>query len=174
MSKRQKLVTLASLQDIKSLNNFLKVNCQLHFKTLQNLFNYTDWKKLSEYTLISVQVFNRRRPGEIQRILVEDFKKYQSVDMEADEELLSSISEELLKSAVDYVRFAIRGKLGRDVPVLLNRDFLECIQILIKYRNEAGVPPKNPYLFALFLKAVSQPLSSILSTNISHISQTAY
>jgi len=53
------------------------------------------------------------------------------------------------KIAERYVRFCIRGKLGRTVPVLLSQDLFECINLILKFREEAKVPTKNPYIFGL-------------------------
>jgi len=48
-----------------------------------------------------------------------------------------------------YVRFLIRGKLGRSVPVLLDYEMKSCINLLLQYRKEANIPEGNPYIFAL-------------------------
>lgn len=50
---------------------------------------------------------------------------------------------------MEYVRFLIRGKLGRSVPVLLDCEMKSCIDLLLQYRKEAKVPEGNPYIFAL-------------------------
>lgn len=47
------------------------------------------------------------------------------------------------------MRFLIRGKLGRAVPVLLDCEMKNCIDLLLQYRKEANIPEKNPYIFAL-------------------------
>ncbi|KAL6255629.1 hypothetical protein P5V15_012877 [Pogonomyrmex californicus] len=51
--------------------------------------------------------------------------------------------------AKKYVRFLIRGKLGRSVPVLLDCEMKKCTDLLLRYRKEANIPDKNPYIFAL-------------------------
>jgi len=48
-----------------------------------------------------------------------------------------------------YVRFLIRGKLGRSVPVLLDYEMKNCINLLLQYRKEANISEGNPYIFAL-------------------------
>ncbi|XP_025267032.1 uncharacterized protein LOC105253043 [Camponotus floridanus] len=53
------------------------------------------------------------------------------------------------KIAEKYVRFCIRGKLGRTVPVLLTNELFDCITLILKYREKANVPKKNPYIFGL-------------------------
>lgn len=43
--------------------------------------------------------------------------------------------------------FSIRGKLMRTVPVILHSQLLECLQMILKYRSNAKVSSKNPFLF---------------------------
>lgn len=47
------------------------------------------------------------------------------------------------------MRFLIRGKLARGVPVLLHKDIVDCVDLIIKFRSIAGVPDKNPYVFGI-------------------------
>lgn len=58
-----------------------------------------------------------------------------------------ALSAEDRKIAEKYVRFCIRGKLGRTVPVLLSSDLF--ITIILKYREKANVPKNYPYIFRL-------------------------
>lgn len=45
--------------------------------------------------------------------------------------------------------FAIRGKLMRTVPVILYSELVECLQIILKYRNNAKVTSKNLFLIGI-------------------------
>lgn len=73
-------------------------------------------------TLTSVHVFNRRRSGDIERILLDDFQNYEKVNKNMNSDIYDSLSKENRKIAERYVRFCIRGKLGCTVPVLLSND----------------------------------------------------
>jgi len=42
------------------------------------------------------------------------------------------------------VRFCIRGKLGRTVPIILDELNLECAKTFLQLRNKAKVHSKNP------------------------------
>lgn len=53
------------------------------------------------------------------------------------------------KAAGKYVRFVIRGKLGRTVPVILNDNLLECVKLILHFRGNANVWAENPYVFGL-------------------------
>lgn len=59
------------------------------------------------------------------------------------------MSIENRKIAEKYVRFCIRGKLGRNVPVLLSNELFDCVTLILKWRKETNVPSKNPYIFGL-------------------------
>lgn len=47
------------------------------------------------------------------------------------------------------MRILLRGKLARPVPVLLDREMKDCIDLLLQYRKEANIPEGNPYIFSL-------------------------
>lgn len=93
-SNRYQLHELPSLEDIKLLHNFLLTNRRLAFQRLNNKFTYDNWRQLAEYTLISVQVFNRRRAGEIERIIIDDYKHQESINEQTNPDLYESLSPE--------------------------------------------------------------------------------
>lgn len=66
-----------------------------------------------------------------------------------EDELYKRLPEKEKKSALKYIRFTIRGKLNRNVPVLLNAKMKETIEVILKYRKLARVSSKNPYIFGL-------------------------
>ncbi|XP_077270902.1 uncharacterized protein LOC143902074 isoform X2 [Temnothorax americanus] len=143
--KRQKKTILPRTSDIKSLTDYLKRKLEANIEILSKEFSYEVWKSLAEVTLIAIQVFNRRRAGETERILINDYKNYECACG------TSTTCKTSVKSdkTHNYVRFTIRGKLNRTVPVLLDTQMLKSIQLLLQFRKDAQVPSKNPYLFGL-------------------------
>ncbi|KYM96449.1 hypothetical protein ALC62_12893 [Cyphomyrmex costatus] len=146
--KRHK-VQLPSMEDIKTLYTHLKEKRIEACTALKQFFSFDNWLSLTEATLTSVHVFNRRRAGEIERTLIEDFKTYERINKNMYSDMYTSLSAQNKKIAERYVRFSIRGKLGRTVPVLLPNDLLECINLILQFREEAKVPKQNPYVFGL-------------------------
>ncbi|KAG5875285.1 hypothetical protein JTB14_035926 [Gonioctena quinquepunctata] len=71
--QRQKRTLLPSTEDIKKLNNYLTNLRKNALEQLKRGFCDEVWLNLNETTLSSVQLFNRRRAGEVERILIEDF-----------------------------------------------------------------------------------------------------
>jgi len=139
---RQKNIVLPSMDDIKTLNAYLKEECMKALKSLQEVgFSMQAWRILSETTLVSTMMFNRRRAGELERMLIENLKTSTTISKEDAPELYKSLSK--------YMRITIRGKLGRTVPVLLHKEILECMKTIVHYRKYAGVSEINPYVFGI-------------------------
>lgn len=141
--KRLKNVVLPSLNDIKIFNSYLKIERTKALKFLEtNGFSIEAWRILAETTLLSIMIFNRRRAGELERVLIENLENCAAVSQEEALELYKSLSQ--------YKRIIIRGKLERTVPVLLHEEILKSVQMIVKYRKEAGVPENNPYIFGTY------------------------
>lgn len=85
----------------------------------------------------------------MERAEIKDFEHYVKINKNMFGDIYKSLSVEDRKIAEKYVRFCIRGKLGRTVPVLLSNDMFDCITLLLKYRTKANVPKNNPFIFGL-------------------------
>lgn len=147
--KRHKKTVLPIREDIQKLYQHLKKRRTKAYTILEQTFSYANWISLTKATLTSIHVFNRRRAGEIERILIEDFQNYERLNKSMNTDVFNSLSEENKKVAEKYVRFCIRRKLGRTVPVLLTNDLFKCVNLILKFRKRAQVPTKNPYVFGL-------------------------
>jgi len=140
--KRQKEIVLPSINDIEILNAYLKTKRTKALEHLQtNGFSIQAWRLLAETTLLSIMIFNRRRVGELERILIKNLENCAAISKEEAPELYQSLSK--------YVRMTIRSKLGRTVPVFLHEQVLRCAQVIVNYRQRAGVPENNPYIFGI-------------------------
>lgn len=139
---RLKKVVLPSMDDIKILNTYLKIEPTKALKMLEkDGFSIGAWHMLVETTLISTMMFNRRRAGELQRVLIEN--------LENPAAILKEEAPELYKSLSKYVRISIREKLARTVPVLLYEQILQSMQTIVHYCKHAGIPEQNPYVFGI-------------------------
>ncbi|XP_070167781.1 uncharacterized protein [Polyergus mexicanus] len=124
--KRQKKVIIPSKQDIKLLYDYLRKQCETSLYTLEKEFDLSSWKILTECTLILVQIFNRRRAGEIERLTMTDYKNQEILDKNVNPDLYEKLSKESQQYAKRFTRITIRGKLGRTVPVLLEAICSKC------------------------------------------------
>lgn len=143
--KRDRRETLPSTEDVKLLATFVDRERKVFFESVSKQFSYKAWLKLAEYTMASLIVFNRRRTGETQNILVTDFERRERLD----HQMIDSLPVEDQKLARKYCRMKIRGKLDRTVPVLIKPDVDKCIKLLIHHRKDARIPIQNEFLFAL-------------------------
>ncbi|XP_014298069.1 uncharacterized protein LOC103571171 [Microplitis demolitor] len=67
---------------------------------------------------------------------------------ENDEDYKNLTADEQ-KAAQEYVRIVIRGKLNKNVPILLTKSWYKAIKLIIRHRHNAGVSKRNPYVFGL-------------------------
>ncbi|XP_066597120.1 uncharacterized protein [Prorops nasuta] len=148
-NKRRKKIVLPSNEDIKKLREHLKHIRDEAYKKLKIEFSYKAWLSLAEAVLTSIQIFNRRRSGEIERILIKDYENYQYIDEKTDPAAFAKLTPEAREHVKKYRRFVIRGKKNRTVSVLVNSMQVICISMLLKYRNDAKVHAKNPFLFVI-------------------------
>lgn len=148
--RRSKKINLPQTDDVQRLNKYLATERNTYYSELcTNGFDFYKWKNLASLLLISIQVFNRRRAGEIERMLITDFNNYKTISEKSDPEMMKSLSPDACKAAMQYGRAVVRGKLGKDVPVLTHNELIVMLKNIIKHRPNARVDPQNPYVFGL-------------------------
>lgn len=147
-NKMNKGQMLPLSEDIMQLQSYFHQNTESLSKALEDRFNKSEWELLNQMTLAQLVMFNRRRGGETQRMTVEAYvSRMQNTERPPKEvdDALSATEKVLVKT---MSRVEIRGKKGRTVPVLLTQTVQKCIDLLLKWRNEAGVAEENKYVFA--------------------------
>lgn len=72
-NRRCKKTELPLMDDIKKLRNYLDEKRKSLYEILKETFCYNSWLELTKVTLTFVQLFNRRRAGEIEHLLIKDF-----------------------------------------------------------------------------------------------------
>ncbi|CAH2101220.1 unnamed protein product [Euphydryas editha] len=148
--KRQsKKIVLPSKEDVKRLYDYLNNECNICLEILKDEFNFNAWKLLTQCTLISIQIFNRRRAGEIERLLIANYQTKQDLTEHIDKELYKKLADTTKNFAKQFVRLTIRGKRGRPVPVLLNPLAVNCIDTILAYREQANVRSNNEFIFSV-------------------------
>lgn len=143
---KPKLLPIA--EDVRKITTFIKSQTKDHKAALfSNCDSTTSWHELCKATLSHTVMFNRRRSGEVEHLLVEQCT---SVDKTANVsndvfECLSNVEQSLLQK---MIRIEVRGKRGRVVPILLTEMMFENIKLLNSTRDGAGVSVLNPFVFA--------------------------
>ena len=140
-------VTDDLLKLTKYLNNEIRSTTE-EFKIDENQINSKKWKDFASLVLAKLIVFNKRRGGEVGRMLMASYQNRPQWLAHSHTEIqncLSPIEKELAKR-LDMVK--IKGKRGRHVPVLITSDIIEAMNILCKTRQKGQISTKNIYMFA--------------------------
>ncbi len=133
-------------EDIGKLQNHLKCLEEVNRKTLVDHPSQRSWSDLSQVTLAQLILFNRRYEGEVSRMEVTTYLQRNQSNMQ--DEILESLSPFEKKLCENLTRVEVRGKRGRNVAILLPAHVKESVELLIKTREDAGISPSNPYIFA--------------------------
>lgn len=146
IKKFNKITIVPLASDLKLLKNYLILKAEEAIRELnQNPLNVNAFNTLLETIFCRVILLNRRRPGELQRMLLHTYENSEKTKETYEEfsEVVSEAEKILLKN---LKRVVIRGKRGRGVPVMFSLDTQKHIKELLKVRtNFVGI--ENPYLF---------------------------
>lgn len=147
--KRQKVVVLPMTDDIQKMLTYLKMERIKIFDILKKVFKFETWLRGLRMVAVYLLVFNRRRVGDIQNILVSDLDQIEKIDKVKDKEEFNSLDDAGKKIAQRFYRFKIRGKVNRTVAVIADLDLIQELKLLNDYRSQAHIPTHNPFLFGL-------------------------
>ncbi|KAJ8687657.1 hypothetical protein QAD02_023451 [Eretmocerus hayati] len=162
---QQGLPKLPTKEDIQLVVKLATARRQEAVEALKAGYSDKAWKQLTEATYITILLFNRRRPSEVSKLLIQTYHKtMQRVDANKP-----NLSEAAKKLAQKYSRVVTRGKKdAKRVPILFDQDMKEAVDMIIKYRKKANVPDENKYVFGLPKLA-----SDVLYTRKRHIQGSA-
>ena len=150
---RQKLeipeATIPDISEIRKFSTYIRQEAQQAFEKLSKNFSEENYTRLSETTLLIMQIFNRKRAGDIQRIEIAHLGTSSTFSASSDPELYKNITAESAKLANNYVRYTSRGKKGTIVPILVDKVTQKYIECLRENRENMHIPAYNPYLFGL-------------------------
>ncbi|CAG9825705.1 unnamed protein product [Phaedon cochleariae] len=146
MNKWNKVTLVPLATDLKHLKDFLIKTANSAAEALSNgNKDRNSYVTLLETVFCRVMLLNRRRPGELQRLLLEIYENSGNISQNY-EEFTEAVtpSEKILMQK--FKRIVIRGKRGRGVPVLFSPDVQQHIKIMLNHRPDF-VAKGNTYLF---------------------------
>lgn len=137
----------AVTEDLLKLRMFITGEEEEAKKEFRASSSMTTWKKLSEAVLADVCLFNRRRVGDIGRLLLKTYttKKVTGKCVTSTDQMRKSTKLEL--DLGDRFTRVELGQYGRSMLVLLTERMVSLIDLLTEYREKVGIS-KNVYLFA--------------------------
>ena len=92
LRKMNKVEALPLTKDLVALNVFLNAGIKLLTAKLRLGFNYDTWRNLLEFVLCSLIVFNKRRGGEMSRMLLSAYTDRPDWKLWVNQEILDSLS----------------------------------------------------------------------------------
>ncbi|KAJ8966518.1 hypothetical protein NQ317_002528 [Molorchus minor] len=163
-------------QDIQRLYHELGCEMKIYMEPLLISFDKTKWMMLTKATLVHIMVFNRRRPGDVEKSQLTEYATLQTVPSEC----LEMIDDKKKRLAMTYGRYITRGKLNSPSPLLVSDIDMSAIKVILKYRRDAKVEDNNPYLFAQpagtatrFVSAGLAPKEFCLQKGLHNVNVTA-
>lgn len=146
-SKRNKVKLLPLTADIQLLSAHLKHKISYYRATLQQCnTDTTAYDNLKKSLLAMLILFNRRRSGEMSRMTLSEYYGVHTSSAAMQDDIGLTEMEKSLSQCLRRVE--IRGKRGRNVPVLLTKLMSESLDLLVTCRESAGVSRENKYIFS--------------------------
>lgn len=136
--KRLKVDILPTTKDIKAMSDYLDLEIEKFSQKLSKKFLYDDWRTLSELVLSWIIVFNRKRTGESERVLITEFNAREYVNRKTS----SGMCAKDKFIAERYARMRVCGKRIRTVSILLTPEIIKSIELLLKNRGGESIPRK--------------------------------
>lgn len=135
--------------DIKLFrDHIINVEREAYRSLKLNPDNMSAFKELQQSIMAQIVLLNRRRAGEVQRIMLDTYINAPSEV--SSEELSNSLSPVELELTKNFKRIVIRGKRGRGVPILFTTHLQKRLNFLLKLRETASfINSDNPFLFPL-------------------------
>ena len=151
MSKMNQPQLLPLTEDIQQLNRFLVSEMERCSAEIRSDTSITDnWQMLAKVTLTAMIVFNRKRAGEAERLLLQEYMK-RDVNPLGNKDIMDSLTEVEKILCQRMARVEMRGKRGRTVAVILTPQLLDAVDLLNAKRCQAGIPEDNQFVFAKLL-----------------------
>lgn len=146
-SKYGKVQLVPLTQDIIKVNNYINEQINHAEGILKRKFDIEAFTTLNNCLLSQIQIFNRKRAGEIEMFEIKEFENRHNISK--DSEFYKSLKPSEKAVANKYMRIETRGKLHlKPASILLTRRQIELIKLIIKHRKNASVDDTNSYVFA--------------------------
>ncbi|RVE67818.1 hypothetical protein OJAV_G00085690 [Oryzias javanicus] len=144
--KRRKEADVPLAEDVKRLQFHVEEVHRLAEEKLRERPSVENYAALTRAVLARTILFNRRKTEEVSKIPAAKFLSRQRSEQLDDMD--ASVSDLERRMCRFFSRMDIRGSSGRMVPVLLKPSLESSLELLMKVREECGIPKDNRFLFA--------------------------
>ncbi|CAH1170726.1 unnamed protein product [Phaedon cochleariae] len=142
--QRQKKEILPSTEEINGLLKVLDIEVTSAYEKACSNFDPESYTALAKASLAYLLVFNRKRPGDVEKTQLLEIRSMARVDQEH----LLKLPGDDKKHAEQFARYITQGKLNKKASNLIPKKVEQAIDLLVQKRNEIGIPTENQYLFA--------------------------
>lgn len=141
--KDQTVQILPVTEDLRKLREYQLKEIRSCIDSLEVTPSFSTWRKLAQLTMTRMTIFNKRRGGEVSKLILQTYRSRPDWKGQTNEELLKSLEplERKLLSRVDLVQ--IPGKKSRKLPMLMTEDVKKGIDVLNANREAVGIPSSN-------------------------------
>lgn len=149
-----KVDVLPLSSDIADLHRKLEEDSPMLTKEFKSNLTCSAWIKLANNVMSRLELWNKRREGEVGKIKVEELRNCEvatkaHIGNMSDEvkETLDDISKDMLNN---YYLLETEGKTLKKVTVVIRKDLLQIMKLFAmpENRKTVGVPEINEFLFA--------------------------
>ncbi|KAF6727488.1 hypothetical protein FQA47_005540 [Oryzias melastigma] len=144
--KRKKEADVPLAEDVKLLQFHAEEVHRLAEQKLRERVSVENYAALTRAVLARTILFNRRKTEEVSKISVAKFLSRKRSEQLDDMDV--SVSDLERRMCRFFTRIDIRASSGRMVPVLLKPSLESSLELLMKVREECGIPKNNRFLFA--------------------------
>lgn len=142
-NKRNTVELLPLTDDVTKFSSYLKKTVAALVEKLDEEYDWESYVSLQRSLLTSLTLFNRKRSGEVSKTLATDYNSLVSGDTVCSTLELTKVELGIYRF---FYRFEINGKAKRNVPVLVTEGMKKGMDLLIKYKDQAGLG-HNKYIF---------------------------
>ncbi|KAL7297537.1 hypothetical protein TKK_0009897 [Trichogramma kaykai] len=141
-NNRHKDYGLPEEGDPERLHEYLSENLKKTYTSLKENYSKTEHLKFLKLILTYLQIYNRCRPGDVERIYLEDYLNLQTIS-EVEKSEFATLNENLQDLAKEFSILKTRGKLNRDIKFLVTYDLKIYLDLFVELRPKLDISPKN-------------------------------
>ena len=146
--KDHQVQILPLTEDLVKVRDHMLKEMEKGSRVVLSNHDYSTWRKLAQMTMSRLILFNKRRGGEVSRLLLKTYQDRPKWEETMNREILSSLQglELALIKRLDLIE--VPGKKNRKVPILVTQEAKTAMDVLAKTRDAVGIPERNPFFFA--------------------------
>lgn len=134
-------------KDVQKFVKFLKSKAKKGLQILEDdEKNISGYRMLMEATLLLLILFNRRRSGEVERLLLQTYQH--PIETNTHDDILECLSKTEKKLFKELTLIKTPGKGRKMVPILLTKNIKKSLDLLSEKRKIFEEFATNQFLFA--------------------------